>query len=540
MNARTRYDYLTRNRTQFLDVAVQCSKLTLPYLIQEDELSGRNTYRKLITPWQSVGAKGVVTLASKLMLALLPPQTSFFKLQVNDSKLGVEIPAEARSELDLSFAKLERMVMDSIAASSDRVAIHQAIKHLVVGGNALVYMDQKNGLKLYPLNRYALDRDGSGNVIEIVTKERISKKLLGPLLETTPNSPGDDRSENDEDIDVFTHVRKDNNRWIWHQEVLDKIVPGTMSKAPLDASPWLPLRFNTVDGECYGRGRVEEFLGDLRSLEALMQALVEGSAAAAKVVFVVSPSSTTKPATIAAAGNGAIVQGRPEDIGVVQVGKTADFRTAAEMAATLERRISEAFLVMNVRQSERTTAEEVRMTQMELEQQLGGLFSLLTVEFLVPYLNRKLNVMQRDGEIVRLPKGLVRPTIVAGINALGRGQDRESLTAFLTTIAQTLGPEALTKYVSPDEAIKRLATSQGIDILNLIKTMEQQQTEMQQQMGMQKEMAMVNQTAALAKAPMFDPSKNPEAQNLFNGQTGSEPTPTGQEQAPPPGFQPPN
>jgi hypothetical protein len=540
MNARTRYDYLTRNRTQFLDVAVQCSKLTLPYLIQEDELSGRNTYRKLITPWQSVGAKGVVTLASKLMLALLPPQTSFFKLQVNDSKLGVEIPAEARSELDLSFAKLERMVMDSIAASSDRVAIHQAIKHLVVGGNALVYMDQKNGLKLYPLNRYALDRDGSGNVIEIVTKERISKKLLGPLLETTPNSPGDDRSENDEDIDVFTHVRKDNNRWIWHQEVLDKVVPGTQGKAPLDASPWLPLRFNTVDGECYGRGRVEEFLGDLRSLEALMQALVEGSAAAAKVVFVVSPSSTTKPATIAAAGNGAIVQGRPEDIGVVQVGKTADFRTAAEMAATLERRISEAFLVMNVRQSERTTAEEVRMTQMELEQQLGGLFSLLTVEFLVPYLNRKLNVMQRDGEIVRLPKGLVRPTIVAGINALGRGQDRESLTAFLTTIAQTLGPEALTKYVSPDEAIKRLATSQGIDILNLIKTMEQQQAEMQQQMGMQKEMAMVNQTAALAKAPMFDPSKNPEAQTLFNGQTGSEPAPTGQEQAPPPSLQSPN
>jgi hypothetical protein len=180
------------------------------------------------------------------------------------------------------------------------------------------------------------------------------------------------------------------------------------------------------------------------------------------------------------------------------------------------------------------------MTQMELEQQLGGLFSLLTVEFLVPYLNRKLNVMQRDGEIVRLPKGLVRPTIVAGINALGRGQDRESLTAFLTTIAQTLGPEALTKYVSPDEAIKRLATSQGIDILNLIKTMEQQQAEMQQQMGMQKEMAMVNQTAALAKAPMFDPSKNPEAQTLFNGQTGSEPAPTSQEQTTPPGFQPPN
>ena len=83
---------------------------------------------------------------------------------------------------------------------------------------------------------------------------------------------------------------------------------------------------NHVDGEVYGRGRVEEFIGDLKSLEALSQALVEGSAAAAKVVFTVSPSSTTKPATLAKAGNGAIVQGRPDDIGVVQVGKTADFR----------------------------------------------------------------------------------------------------------------------------------------------------------------------------------------------------------------------
>ena len=67
------------------------------------------------------------------------------------------------------------------------------------------------------------------------------------------------------------------------------------------------------------------------------------------------------------------------------------------------------------------------MTQMELEQQLGGLFSLLTVDFLVPYLNRKLSQAQRKGEIPRIPKDIVKPTIVAGVNALGRGQDqRES------------------------------------------------------------------------------------------------------------------
>ena len=514
MNARTRYDHLTRNRAQFLDVAVQCSRLTLPYLIQQDE--GRMSWKTIPSPWQSVGSKCVVTLASKLMLALLPPQTTFFKLQVRDDKLGTELPAEIRSELDLSFAKLERMVMDSIAASSDRVTVHQAIKHLVVGGNALLYMD-KDGIKHYPLNRYVVERDGNGNVLEIVTKELINRNLLPKDFlseDLKPNSPGDvggNASLSDNDVEVYTHVRLDNNRWIWHQEAFDKRIPGTESKAPKDASPWLVLRFNTVDGENYGRGRVEEFIGDLKSLEALAQAIVEGSAAAAKVIFLVSPSSTTKPQTLAQAGNGAIVQGRPDDVGVIQVGKTADFATASNLAATLEKRLSDAFLVMTVRQSERTTAEEVRLTQLELEQQLGGLFSLLTVEFLVPYLNRKLLVLQRSGELPRIPKNIVKPVIVAGINALGRGQDRESLTAFISTIAQTMGPEVMMQYLNPDEAIKRLAAAQGIDVLNLVKSKQDVDVQQQQAMADQQAMELTKQASSFVSSPLMDPSKNPEA-----------------------------
>ena len=512
MKARDRYTQLSRSRSQFLDTAVECSRLTLPYLIQED-LSSQPTHQKLHTPWQSVASKCVVNLAAKLMLALLPPQTSFFKLQIRDDKLGEEIPREIRSELDLSFSKMERMVMDYINASSDRVVVHQALKHLIVSGNALIFMG-KEGLKNYPLNRYVINRDGNGNVCEIVTKELISRKILAmDLPEPLPNSPGDDgykTGSDDQDVEVYTYVRLDDNgRWVWHQEALDRIIPGSRSTAPKTANPWLTLRFNTVDGEDYGRGRVEEFLGDIRSLEGLSQALVEGSAAASKVVFLVSPSSTTKPKTIADAGNGAIVQGRPEDVGVVQVGKTADFRTAAEQINNLERRISDAFLLLNVRQSERTTAEEVRLTQMELEQQLGGLFSLLTVEFLVPYLNRTLHILQRNRELPKIPKDLVRPQIVAGVNALGRGQDQQSLIMFIQTLAQTLGPEAMGQFLDSGEFIKRLAAAQGIDVLNLVKTQETMDQERMQQQQMMQQQSLMEQAGQLANSPLADPSKNP-------------------------------
>ena len=142
---------------------------------------------------------------------------------------------------------------------------------------------------------------------------------------------------------------------------------------------------------------------------------------------------------------------------------------------------------------------------MELEQQLGGIFSLLTIEFLIPYLNRTLLVLQRNRTIPNIPKDLVQPTIVAGVNALGRGQDRESLTQFIGTIAQTLGPDALMKFLDPSEAIKRLAAAQGIDILNLVKTEQEMQQEAQQQ---QMQASLMDQAGQLANSPMADPTKN--------------------------------
>lgn len=500
MTAKSRYDKLYGDRSAFLHKARQCADLTLPYLIRDDE-EYTKAKEVLVTPWQSVGAKGVVTLASKLMLALLPPQTSFFKLQMDETeiaKMGAMDP-RIKSELDLSFAKIERTIMEDIAASHDRVVIHQALKHLVVAGNALIFMGKDN-LKMYPLNRYVVDRDGNGNVIEIVTRERINRELVeGILPEPEPNNPMEDvNSSDDEEVDIYTHVKRDNNRYVWYQEVEGVTIPKSFSKAPIDTNPWLVLRFNTVDGEVYGRGRAEEFIGDLKSLEGLSQALVEGSAAAAKVVFTVSPSSTTKPQTLAQAGNGAIIQGRPDDIGVVQVGKTADFGTAYNMAMGLEKRLADAFLIMQVRNSERTTAEEVRLTQMELDQQLGGIYSLLTVEFLVPYLNRKLAVAQKQGDIPRLPQGIVKPTIVAGINALGRGQDREALVTFITTISQTMGPDATMTYINPEEYVKRLAAAQGIDVLNLVKGMEEIQAERQRNMQEAQQMELTKQAGSFA------------------------------------------
>ena len=42
MKARVRYNQLSTARSQFLDTAVECSELTLPYLIRDDTNTSLN------------------------------------------------------------------------------------------------------------------------------------------------------------------------------------------------------------------------------------------------------------------------------------------------------------------------------------------------------------------------------------------------------------------------------------------------------------------------------------------------------------------
>ena len=532
LSAAARYARLASDRTIFLDTARECARLSLPYLLTPT--TGVTNGQKLPTPWQSIGAKGVNVMSSKLMLSLFPVTATFFKLQINDGKLASDpdLDATIKSEIDLSLSKMERVIMQHLAESQDRVVLHQAMKHLIVTGNVLVYMG-KNGVKLYPLDRYVVCRDGEGQPTEIVTVESINRQFLPEKfqkpkkginsVEDNTSTPSVDVTVGEDEAAVYTWAKLTDGQWRWRQEVDGEIIDDSYGKSPKTTTPWLPLRFNVVDGEDYGRGRIEEFLGDLKSLEGLMQAMVEGSAAASKVVFLVSPSASVKPSVLAKAGNGAIIQGRAEDVTAVQVQKQADFSTAYQMITQLNQRLSEAFLILSVRQSERTTAEEIRATQQELNEQLGGIYGTLTTELLRPYLQRKLFVLQRSGLLPKLPKGVVFPTIIAGVEGIGRGQDRESLMMFMQTIAQSLGPEAMIKYINPDEAIKRLAAAQGIDTLQLVKTKDELEQQAQQQQQDSIRQSMVNQAGQLVKAPMMDPDKNPEVieavQNTVNGLT---------------------
>ena len=132
------------------------------------------------------------------------------------------------------------------------------------------------------------------------------------------------------------------------------------------------------------------------------------------------------------------------------------------------------------RNGERVTAEEIRYLASELEDTLSGIYSILSQEFQLPYVNRKIDVLTKAKKLPKLPESIVKPTIVTGMEALGRGHDLRKLDLFIQGMAQALGPEVLQQYVNLQDYIKRRATALGIETEGLIKTEEQIAQEMQQ------------------------------------------------------------
>ena len=104
-----------------------------------------------------------------------------------------------------------------------------------------------------------------------------------------------------------------------------------------------------ISAENYGRSYVEEYLGDLISLEGLSKAIVEGSSASAKTLFMVAPNGTTRAKALAESENGSIIEGSANDVSVLQVGKFPDFRVAEATMSKIEQRLSYAFLLLSKR-----------------------------------------------------------------------------------------------------------------------------------------------------------------------------------------------
>jgi hypothetical protein len=473
--SREKFSKLDADRSAVLDRARECSKLTIPSVVTDD---GHTESDDLDTPYQAVGSRLVHNLASKLLLALMPPNTSFFRLLPNPEVVEfVKQQSGDSAELESNLVTLEQEMMKQIEREALRVPIFEAIKSLIIGGNALLYKTA-TGVKSYKMANFVVARDYSGNPTEIISKEAVTKDTLPEdILQQLAEDP---ELADATKVTIYTRAIKKEGVWYEFQEVEGILVEGSdLTYTDPKELPFIPLRWTSINGESYGRGLVEQYLGDFRSLEALYQLLLEASSVMSRVIFGKRAGSVIDVDDINEAENGVCILGDLEqDITTLRVDKGADLQVPMNMVQDLTRRLEQAFLVASsaTRDSERTTATEIRYMAADLEKSLGGVYSILSLELQRPLAYLLLKQSKADVESLG-----IELVIVTGVEALGRNVELDKIRQFNQLIQELGSPEIILSRLNVGTYIDRIANSLALDTTGLIKTDEQIQQEQQAQ-----------------------------------------------------------
>lgn len=505
MNRRLRDKYmeLESSRHQFLEIGHRSAVLTIP------SVQPREGQTRLDLPqnFQSVGARGVNNLASKLQLTLFPSTLSFFRLEVTPAALAdmigeasPEEQAQVKSEVEASLQLIEKQALSEFDVEGWRPAMAEAMRLLVVTGNALVY-DRPGGMSptCVDMRQYVVERDPEGRLKTVILRQAIGKEdaenYLGhPLTKSQEASEsfyplsGSQGTESN-NLELYTGAhRQPDGRFVMYQEVAGEEVRDTRRVVREKDLPLIPLRFAAVSGESYGRGYVEDYTGDLLVLEQISRALAEAAMVSAKVIFLTRPGSSTKPSVLSAP-NGSVRVGDPEDVGTVQAGKGNDLMVAYQQRGDITLALSKAFLLNSSvqRAGERVTGEEIRFVAMELEDALGGVYSQLAETLQRPIVEYVFSRLKRTGKVKGLPPE-VKPVLATGLEAISRNHKATRIQQLLSILQNTVPPDQLADFLRFDQIAADLANALNLEKDQIIRTPEEVdaiQQQRQQQMAVE-------------------------------------------------------
>lgn len=504
VTAESRWMALLSNREPYLVRGREASELTIPTLLPPEGYTNQD----LSAPAQSDGAKCVNSLSAKFLFSTVPSNVPPFKLETIEaldfimedrlkaqmSESGMDesefiqkrdkIRQETRKELD----RIPRACLTLTEAFKHRPIIFEGFRHLIVAGNVLFWFMAGGTIRAVPLSRYCVLRDSLAFPLEVVIRDSLSAANLPPKLQEilrtkktqeeilkdaatvkndSPNSP----------YALYTYAcwYPEEEKYHFHQEFMGEIVEGTTALYKEENFPLVPLRFSASDGEDYGHGHVEHYIGPLMSIEALAQGETSLAIAMSDVRVCISPASPLRARDWMASP-----VGQPLDIDPAQVGSVAYEGQAqlAEMRASkmgLQKDIAIAFLdVMALqRDGERVTATEWEKLTLNLENTLGGTQSLISVGFLGPYANYQLRLLKEQEGIDILANDAVRVRLVTGLAALGQTSEGQQFFAATQAYSALVGPQAFAEMVNPEALANKIYGYYNVEIAGVYKSDEQ-------------------------------------------------------------------
>lgn len=457
------------------------AKWSLPTIYADPDLrDGKRV--SVARDYQSVGAVLTNHLSSKLASLLFPATQSFFRI---DASSGTSQVAQAmgvnQNDVGASLANLENGAYRRIFLKSSYHQLVHTMKLLITTGNCLLYRNSgTGGTHAYSLRQYSYMRDGAGVVWDIFLKERTQIQSLPADVQVHFKG-----REEGSCVELYTRAKRERREigdvFVISQEVEGHLL-GNESEYPEAICPFIPVVWNLVTGETYGRGLVEDYAGDFAKLSQLSEALALYEIESCRVLHMAKPGSGADIDSMAQEESGAWVAGDPNAVAVYEAGDYNKIQALRAELDSIEQRLAPAFMYAgNQRDAERVTAEEIRQNAQEAEMALGGVYSSIADSLHIP-LAHILCWEVNPSFINELLAGGLTLSVLTGVAALGRTADVDKLV----NASQILGVvmPVLTQSsgrFDPDRIIDKVLLGVGLNPDDYCYTEEELKAKQEQQ-----------------------------------------------------------
>jgi hypothetical protein len=450
-----------RHREEFIERGKEHARVALPYFAPRDEgeVPDRDDYPRRFS---TRAAQGVVTLSSKMRMGMFPTTHPFFRYEADPAELAaIGVRPEDAHDVVLQLSRRERAIASFLDVTGFGARAFVLFQHILQNGNYLLRQLKSGRFVGYRLDRFQVERDGTSRPRSIMFKEDVRKEAfskLGPSFKL-PDTPG---LENHTTIYTRAEVTEedyfdttgDDRLWEMWQETSEGVeLPGTRRGDIKNVElPLVPVRLFESD-EHYGRSLFDIILGSVESLEGLSQALTEDAAMMAAGIWRLARSAGIDGEEFVSKDAGEYVYADQDEIEMIRTNKSGDFAVAANFRDQIDRELSAMFLSFLPRDSERTTAEEIRRVTQELLETFGGAFSLLSSELQLPVMRLTEKRMMDLGKLPKVQadslESLFRPRVVTGVDAIGRGRELAAIQQLIDLMQQGVGPEEAARRLKP-------------------------------------------------------------------------------------------
>lgn len=488
------FQVLDNARSSSLERKRECAGLVLPSLLPE---AGHNESTDYQVPYSSSPARMVAALASKILSTLIPLNNlQYFEIAVADDVIKDEDPTELIKKLSNKQAG----IVSKLNNTNIREAVYLAVQHLVVTGDVLLCMYDNKSFQVHRIDNYVVERFGDSRVHKIILREWVNKRAL-------PEELSSFKEESDSTVGafkwepVFTKITFSDKtkKWEWEKEFRNK----NAGSGSWDIVPYWALRWKANSGENYGTSLCEENIGDLRVLQGISKAIIDGIAINAEFRWGIDPSGITEPQDIEDTDNCSFVPARQQDMFPIQANSMIQVDQMNGIKMGIERALARVFLMETEvqPQQERVTAAQIHSISNELQSGLSGVMPMLNRDLMQNIIRRMLWLeSQTDMEISEILKlidaDVFSVRIRTGLEALGREVENSQIGQILQQVLQ-LPPDAQKVFNWPGVVLRWLAST-GINTNGMVYTAEE--VAQRDQQAMEQQLAVTGAEQGMAAA----------------------------------------